>query len=88
MRILDSQNVFVYGAGFYSFFKNWDQTCVGTNSCQTNMVDVDKCSADVYLYTLATLGSVNMISTDGAPQVTGSANANTYCDTIAVFEAA
>lgn len=34
VRVLDSQDVFVYGAGLYSFFENYDQTCVALNNCQ------------------------------------------------------
>lgn len=34
VRVLDSQDVFIYGAGLYSFFENYDQTCVPLNNCQ------------------------------------------------------
>ena len=87
LRIEDSSDVFIYGAGMYSFFENWDQTCVLTNSCQTNMFSIDKCSSDVYVFTLSTLGSTNMVTTDGVGQVPRLSNANIKCDTVALFEA-
>lgn len=33
LRVLHSQDVYIYGAGFYSFFNNYDQTCIGDESC-------------------------------------------------------
>ena len=41
----------MYGGGLYSFFENYDQTCLATESCQENMVSLE-CSSDVFLWGL------------------------------------
>ncbi|KAL4954266.1 pectate lyase superfamily protein-domain-containing protein [Aspergillus filifer] len=84
LRVIDSSNIYVYGAGLYSFFENYGQECLG-DSCQENMVQVD-CS-DVHIFGLSTIASANMIaSTDGSSLVPQEGNESTYCSTIALFE--
>jgi len=34
LRVIDSEDIFVYGAGLYSFFENYDQKCVPLQNCQ------------------------------------------------------
>ena len=41
LRIFASSDILVYGAGLYSFFDNYSQTCLDTESCQVNMVSVE-----------------------------------------------
>ncbi|KAF4230317.1 hypothetical protein CNMCM6805_000807 [Aspergillus fumigatiaffinis] len=85
LRVMNTSDLFVYGAGLYSFFENYGQTCLDTESCQENMVEVD-CS-DVHLYGLSTKASVNMItSSNGAGIVPQDENESNFCSTIALFE--
>ncbi|KAL4880128.1 pectate lyase superfamily protein-domain-containing protein [Aspergillus karnatakaensis] len=85
LRVTNSSNVYVYGAGLYSFFENYEQTCIAENSCQENMVEVD-CS-DVHIFGLSTIATANMIvSSDGTSLVPQEGNESTYCSTIALFE--
>ncbi|KAH0272476.1 pectin lyase-like protein, partial [Aureobasidium melanogenum] len=44
LRIFNSTYIFVYGAGMYSFFNNYDSGCLATTNCQQNMnlVEVDQ----------------------------------------------
>ena len=85
LRVLNSSDTFVYGAGLYSFFENYAQTCLDEESCQENMVEVD-CS-DVKIYGLSTKASVNMItSSSGASLVPEDENTSNFCSTIAFFE--
>lgn len=86
LRIVNSQASLIFGAGLYSFFENYDQTCLDTESCQDNMVDI-QCSSDVHLYALSTKASVNMVTRDGVSQVKGLDNDDNFCQTIALFEA-
>ncbi|RDW90033.1 exo-beta-1,3-glucanase Exg0 [Aspergillus mulundensis] len=84
LRVTNSSEVYVYGAGLYSFFENYDQECLG-DSCQENMVQVD-CS-DVHIFGLSTIASKNMIAnSDGSSLVPQEGNESTYCSTIALFE--
>lgn len=87
LRVLNSSDTYIYGAGLYSFFENYGQTCLDDESCQENMVEVD-CS-DVKIYGLSTKASVNMItSSTGASLVPEDENQSNYCSTIAFFEQA
>ncbi|MCJ1436590.1 hypothetical protein MMC27_005970 [Xylographa pallens] len=88
LRIVGSSNILVYGAGLYSFFDNYSEDCLATESCQDNMVSIENCSGDVYLWGLSTKASTNMVTLDGTGAVPQSDNQDNFCATIAVFEAA
>ncbi|KAI1324230.1 pectin lyase-like protein [Xylariaceae sp. FL0255] len=88
MRILNSENVFVYGTGFYSWFNNYNDACSSPGngeSCQSMIFDVQD-STSVAVYTLTTIGSEDMVTKDGAVAATYSSNKAVYGDTIAYFE--
>lgn len=87
LRVLSSSSVLIYGAGLYSFFDNWDQTCAPTESCQENMVSIE-CSAEVYLWGLSTKASTNMVTVDGKGVVAQGDNRSNFCSTITLFEQA
>jgi glucan 1,3-beta-glucosidase len=85
LRVMNTSDMYVYGAGLYSFFENYDQNCLATESCQENMVEVD-CS-DVRIYGLSTKASTNMItSSSGKGLVPQDENRSNFCSTIALFE--
>ena len=89
LRVLGSRDVFVYGAGLYSFFDNYDQTCLATESCQSHIVSLEETSRDVYLYGLSTKASTSMVTVSGGRAVQtipDTSNRNTFCATLAVFE--
>jgi len=85
LKIQNSHEVLVYGAGLYAFFDNYDQDCLATGTCQQNMVHVHGGSSNVWLYGLSTKASVNMVSYNGVPQVQGAPNVDNFCDTLAVW---
>jgi len=87
LRVFASSDILIYGAGLYSFFDNYAQSCLATESCQENMVSIE-CSSDVYLWALSTKASTNMVTVDGAGVVPQAANRDNFCSTIAVFEGA
>jgi glucan 1,3-beta-glucosidase len=87
LRIVDSEDVFVYGAGLYSFFENYDQTCVAANNCQDNMVSLEN-SGGVHLFGLSTKASVNIVTVEGKSAALDSDNRNNFCASIALFEIA
>ncbi|KAJ5544399.1 hypothetical protein N7513_006963 [Penicillium frequentans] len=85
LRVLNSSDTYIYGAGLYSFFENYAQTCLNSEDCQENIVEVD-CS-DVHIYGLTTKASVNMVtSSSGKSMVPELPNKSTYGSTIALFE--
>lgn len=84
LRVTRSSQIFVYGAGLYSFFDNYDQKCLATSSCQDNMVSIED-STNVHLYGLSTKASTNMVSLNGASAALDKDNKNNFCATVARF---
>lgn len=86
LRIRNSSDSYVYGAGLYSFYENHRQTCLDSESCQENMVEVE--SSDVKIYGLSTKASVNMVTSGGRGLVPEDETTSNFCSTIAFFDAA
>ncbi|KAK4247523.1 glucan 1,3-beta-glucosidase [Corynascus novoguineensis] len=57
LRILDSSNIYIHSAGTYSFFQDYDQTCVGTFDCQERLIQV-RGSDHVVIFNIFTIGAV------------------------------
>ncbi|CZS90114.1 probable glucan 1,3-beta-glucosidase [Rhynchosporium agropyri] len=87
LRIVDSDNVIIHGAGLYSFFDNYSQTCLDTASCQDNMVSVEN-SAGIHMYGLSTKAAVNMVTLNGRSAALDKDNRNNFCAAISYFEVA
>ena len=85
LRIYNSTYVLGYGAGLYSFFNNYDSGCLITESCQEQMVALEKSEA-VYLFGLNTKASENMVEVDEVSLVPQFPNMNGFCQTVAIFE--
>jgi hypothetical protein len=65
LRIIDSSHIYLYGGGFYSFFKDYKDTCAKTGgTCQERVVDIDY-SEEIWIYSLYTVGSEEIISPQG-----------------------
>ena len=66
LRILNSTDILVYGAGFYSFFQDYDQTCVndGSETCQDALIDISF-SERLWMYDLVSLGAQQAITPEG-----------------------
>jgi len=84
LRVVSSKDVFVFGAGLYSFFDNYDQTCLATESCQSNIVSIED-SSSIYLYGLNTKASTDMVTVDGAAAALDKDNRNNFVATVALF---
>ena len=86
VRALDSSSdIFIYGAGLYSFFDNYSQDCLETQSCQAHVVSLEGGSA-VHFYGLSTKASVNMVTVDGQGVALDKDNRNNFCATLAFFQ--
>jgi hypothetical protein len=64
LRMLNSSSIFIYSAGFYSFFQNYDQACVPEENCQEKLIETSSCT-DVWVYNIFTKGVVEIASPDG-----------------------
>jgi hypothetical protein len=86
VRVVNSTDVLVYGAGLYSFFDNNNVTCSNDgnpNKCQSRIFSVE--SSQVSLYNLNTVGVTNQITVDGVDVAVYSDNADGFVQTIALF---
>ncbi|EON64230.1 hypothetical protein W97_03460 [Coniosporium apollinis CBS 100218] len=85
LRIVNSQYILIYGAGLYSFFENYKSDCLQMRDCQEHILAIDN-SQSVYIYTLATVGTTNMVTVDGVGVVNEQPNKAGFPQAIAIFE--
>lgn len=88
LRIIDSSDFFVYGAGFYSFFNNYDTSCstveAGEN-CQSRIASLENAS-NINIYGLNTIGSLSMLEKDGSSVASWSDNVNVFPANIMMYK--
>ncbi|KAI1086714.1 glycoside hydrolase family 55 protein [Rostrohypoxylon terebratum] len=88
LRIIDSTDIYIYGAGHYSFFDNYSTTCstvdAGEN-CQARIVSLEGSTSNVNIYALNTIGSLSMIDKDGTSLAKWSDNENVYPSNVMLF---
>lgn len=82
LRVVDSSDIHIYGAGLYSFFDNYKTSCLVTESCQENIVSVER-SAGIHIYGLSTKASSNMVTVNHEAMVPQKDNRNNFCSTVA-----
>ncbi|CAG8321252.1 unnamed protein product [Penicillium salamii] len=88
LRVLNSKNVIIYGAGLYSFFNNYSTTCSTfplPENCQSMIFSVEGSTSGLVVYGLNTVGTTYMIVKDGVALAQVSDNLATYAATIAYF---
>ncbi|QSZ28880.1 hypothetical protein DSL72_003385 [Monilinia vaccinii-corymbosi] len=81
LRIINSHDILIYGAGLYSFFSNYDTTCSnggGPENCQSNILSLEGSISNINIYTLATVGVTNMATRNGQSQALYRDNINVY----------
>ncbi|KAI0928651.1 hypothetical protein AcV5_006151 [Taiwanofungus camphoratus] len=84
LSVQSSSDITVFGAGLYSFFDNYNQTCLNSSSCQSQILDVDTASS-INIYSLATIGVTYQLSVSQQPTVPASVNVNGYQSTMTVW---
>lgn len=91
LRILDSTGVHIYGAGLYSFFRNYDVSCSsadaanGQRNCQNQILSIEGSSSDISIYTLSEVGALQMVTIDRQDKAIWSDNLSVYSNTIGLF---
>jgi hypothetical protein len=63
VRIERSANISIAGAGLYSWFNIYDQSCVDIRTCQKSLVDLKDNGKDILFLNLITIGAKNMVTT-------------------------
>ncbi|KAF2271851.1 exo-beta-1,3-glucanase [Westerdykella ornata] len=84
VRIIDSQSIWLYGTGTYSFFDNYAQECVSNQNCQEHINQVDG-SRNVNWFGMSTKASVNMVTSNGVGLAKDADNRSNFCATLAIF---
>jgi glucan 1,3-beta-glucosidase len=84
VRVIDSESIWNYGAGTYSFFSNYDQECVPGQNCQEHINEIEG-SRNVNWFGLSSKASVNMITQGGKGVVKDEDNRSNFCATLAIF---
>lgn len=64
LRVLNSQDVVIYGGGFYSFFNAYEQQCLKGENCQQRLIDIGY-TQGLWMFNLFTKGSYEVISPQG-----------------------
>ncbi|RPA79578.1 pectin lyase-like protein [Ascobolus immersus RN42] len=84
VRIVDSQTVYILGAGLYSFFSKYNQACLTTENCQDRGFEIEQ-SHDVWIYNLCTKAMVEMISPVGENSLSAADNQNGFLASILAY---
>ncbi|KAM7193073.1 Pectate lyase superfamily domain containing protein [Naviculisporaceae sp. PSN 640] len=64
LRIINSSDVYIYGAGFYNFFRNNELGCTAGENCQDALIETNYASK-TWLYNVFTKGNVEIITPAG-----------------------
>lgn len=84
LRVVNSKDVYIYGAGLYSFFENYGQSCLKGEACQEHMVSLES-SPSTHIVGLSTKAATNMLTVDGKSAALDNDNRNNFCATLALF---
>ncbi|RAL58925.1 hypothetical protein DID88_009216 [Monilinia fructigena] len=88
LRIMDSECVFVYGAGMYSFFSNYNTSCSAQGNgeaCQARIFSLEGNNNNIGVYNLNTVGDTSLITIDGRDIANYTDNVAGFVDHIALF---
>lgn len=78
LRVIQSTDIFIYSAGLYSFFSNYNTSCNAVESCQLSLVQTSY-TQGLWLFNLFTKGAVEMISILGLVDL-GIGSSRVYTD--------
>ncbi|TCD61973.1 hypothetical protein EIP91_007659 [Steccherinum ochraceum] len=85
LTVTNSQNSFVFGAGFYSFFSNYETSvCEPNFNCQSQLINVDS-SSSIGIYSLSTVASTWMLSVNSNGIVNNADNRNGFQQTMTAW---
>ncbi|KAK0708067.1 pectate lyase superfamily protein-domain-containing protein [Lasiosphaeris hirsuta] len=89
LRVVNSRNILVYGAGLYSFFSNYSTTCStfdAGQTCQARITSIEGSAENVNIYNLNTIGSRSMLNRDGAQVAWYADNVNVFPSNVVVYK--
>ncbi|PVI07298.1 glycoside hydrolase family 55 protein [Periconia macrospinosa] len=93
LRIVNSEKILLYGAGFYSFYKSDDVSCSSPTAandrreCQNRMVSIEGSNTSgITMYGLNEVGVINMLTVDGEDKAMWSDTVSGYSNTIGLVQ--
>ncbi|KAK4189341.1 glucan 1,3-beta-glucosidase [Podospora australis] len=89
LRVINSKNVLVYGAGLYSFFDNYSTSCStfsAGQTCQQRITSIEGVAENVNIYNLNTIGTREMINRDGNRVAWYADGVNTFASNVGVYK--
>jgi len=89
LRVIDSQDVFVYGAGLYSFFSDYSTSCstfAAGQTCQQRITSLEGNVKNVNIYNLNTIGTREMLNRDGKRVAWYADNESVFPSNVAVYK--
>ncbi|KAF9882663.1 hypothetical protein FE257_005665 [Aspergillus nanangensis] len=81
MEIIDSSNIMIYGAGFYSWFQWYSQACLNIEACQERISRVIN-SDNIFIINLYTKGVYSMIQVSSSSDILALKNMDGFLGTI------
>ncbi|CAG8101452.1 unnamed protein product, partial [Penicillium nalgiovense] len=81
LRIIDSSSVYLLGAGLYSWFSDYSQTCVDNDLCVDLAVGL-VINNDIWVYNLVTKATRDMVSPAGEIPTYAAANKNEFLSSL------
>jgi len=87
LHITNSREILIYGAGLYSFFQDYLQTCLDTTTCQPQIANIDS-DSDVQIYTLSTVGTTYQLSVDNVGIINQKYNQDGFAQTATIWNRA
>ncbi|KAH9934709.1 glycoside hydrolase family 55 protein [Fomitopsis serialis] len=85
LYVQSSSDIIVFGAGHYSFFQNYAQTCLTSVDCQSQIVNVDTASTGISVYSLSTVGVATSLSVGSSAVIAASSNPDGLQDTVTAW---
>lgn len=86
LRVIESTDVFIYSAGFYSFFQNNQLGCAPEENCQLALIDTNFASG-LWMYNIFTKGNIQIVTPQGdiPPLLFNSTTKDGYTSEIAAW---
>lgn len=83
VRINNSQEILIYGAGLYSFFQNYKEPCNLKGTCQKRVLSIE--NSEVSVYNLNGVGVTNLVTVDSVDVAASADGYNGFVQTVALF---
>ncbi|KAK7049317.1 hypothetical protein VNI00_005918 [Paramarasmius palmivorus] len=84
LRVVNSDDIIVFGAGLYSFFTDYTQGCLDTRNCQEQIVSIDN-QSQVSIYSLSTVATTFQVSVGTQGVINQADNINGFASTVTAW---